>query len=54
MAKNERKVIKELPPVENEVWFGELDDENYKQLIARYLNDICSINKSTLQISNDL
>ena len=48
------KVIKELPKGEGEVYFGEMNDADKFQLITRYLNDLCSINKSTLQIVADL
>ncbi len=54
LKENPPKVIEHLDRRPGEVDFSKLDEEDYKQLLVRYLNDVCSINKSTLQILADL
>lgn len=54
--KNEEKnttVIEKLERYEGEVDFSKLSDGDKFQLLTRYLNDICSITKSMLQITAD-
>lgn len=54
--KNEEKnivVIEKLERGEGEVDFSKLSDGDKFQLLTRYLNDICSITKSMLQITAD-
>ena len=55
MAKEEKKVviIEELERGDGEVDFSKLSDGDKFQLLTRYLNDICSITKSMLQITAD-
>ena len=53
---NEEKIvviIEELERGEGEVDFSKLNDGDKFQLLTRYLNDICSITKSMLQITAD-
>ena len=54
LKNNPPKIIEELPKTPGDVYFGKLDENDKFQLVTRYLNDICSINKSTLQIVADL
>lgn len=54
LKNNPPKIIDELPKTPGEVYFGKLSEDDKFQLVTRYLNDICSINKSTLQITADL
>ena len=54
--KNEEKnttVIEKLERYEGEVDFSKLSDGDKFQVLTRYLNDICSITKSMLQITAD-
>jgi uncharacterized FlgJ-related protein len=54
--KNEEKkvvVIDQLERGDGEVDFSKLNDGDKFQLLTRYLNDICSITKSMLQITAD-
>ena len=54
--KNEEKkvvIIEELERGEGEVDFSKLNDGDKFQLLTRYLNDLCSITKSMLQITAD-
>ena len=55
MENEEKKVviIEELERGEGEVDFSKLNDGDKFQLLTRYLNDICSITKSMLQITAD-
>lgn len=53
-TKAEPIIIKELPKGEGEVYFGELPENDKFQVLTRYLNDLSSITKSTLQIMADL
>lgn len=55
MANEEKKVviIEELERGDGEVDFSKLNDGDKFQLLTRYLNDICSITKSLLQITAD-
>lgn len=55
MANEEKKVviIEELERGDGEVDFSKLSDGDKFQLLTRYLNDICSITKSMLQITAD-
>lgn len=46
-------VIEELERGDGEVDFSKLSDGDKFQLLTRYLNDICSITKSMLQIVAD-
>lgn len=46
-------VITELERNDGEVDFSELNEGDKFQLLTRYLNDICSITKSMLQITAD-
>lgn len=54
LANNPVKVIEKLDRRPGEVDFSQLSDGDYRQLMTRYLNDVCSINKSSLQIIADL
>ena len=55
MENEEKKIviIEELERGEGEVDFSKLNDGDKFQLLTRYLNDICSITKSMLQITAD-
>lgn len=47
-------VLTELDKKNDAVDFSQLPEGDKFQVITRYLNDVCSINKSTLQIVADL
>lgn len=53
---NEQKpiILTELDKSADKVDFSNLPDGDKFQVLCRYLNDVCSINKSTLQIVADL
>lgn len=54
--KNEEKnivIVDQLERMNGEVDFSKLSDGDKFQLLTRYLNDICSITKSMLQITAD-
>ena len=53
---NEEKnivIVDQLERMNGEVDFSKLSDGDKFQLLTRYLNDICSITKSMLQITAD-
>lgn len=52
--KQEQIVLKELDKQNDAVDFSQLPEGDKFQVLTRYLNDVCSINKSTLQIVADL
>ena len=52
--KKEQIVLKELDKQNDAVDFSQLPEGDQFQVLTRYLSDICSINKSTLQIVADL
>ena len=52
--KKEQIVLKELDKQNDAVDFSQLPEGDKFQVLTRYLSDICSINKSTLQIVADL
>ena len=52
--KQEQIVLTELDKQNDAVDFSQLPEGDKFQVLTRYLNDICSINKSTLQIVADL
>lgn len=54
LAENPPKIITELPRRAGEIDFSQLSDADFRQVMVRYFNDLCSINKSTLQIIADL
>ena len=55
MKKEENPIIlTELDKTTDKVDFSQLPDGDKFQVLCRYLNDVCSINKSTLQIVADL
>ena len=47
-------ILTELDKSTDKVDFSQLNDGDKFQVLCRYLNDVCSINKSTLQIVADL
>ena len=47
-------ILTELDKTNDKVDFSQLPDGDKFQVLSRYLNDICSINKSTLQILADV
>lgn len=55
---NEQKkqpiVVEKLDKTPDKVDFSKLDEGDKFQLLVRYLNELCSINKSNLQITADL
>lgn len=54
LKENPPKYIEELDRRPGEVDFSKLNDGDKFQVLTRYLNDLCSINKSNLQITADL
>lgn len=54
LKQNPPKIITELERRPGEVDFSQLSDGDFRQLMTRYFNDMCAINKSTLQIVADL
>jgi len=54
LKQNPPKIITELERRPGEVDFSQLSDADFRQLMTRYFNDVCAINKSTLQIIADL
>lgn len=54
--KEQRKpiVVKELDKSTDKVDFSKLKKGDQFQVLTRYLNDVCAINKSTLQIVADM
>ena len=50
----EQIILTELDKSSDKVDFSQLPDGDKFQVLARYLNDVCAINKSTLQIVADL
>ena len=53
LEENQPKIIEKLDFGPGEIVFSKLDDGERFQVITRYLNDICSITKSMLQITAD-
>ena len=53
LEENPPKIIDKLDFGPGEIVFSKLDDGERFQVITRYLNDICSITKSMLQITAD-
>lgn len=53
LEQNPPKHIEKLDLRPGEVVFGNLSEGERFQVLTRYLNDLCSINKSTLQIIAD-
>ena len=47
-------ILTELDKTTDKVDFSQLPDGDKFQLLCRYMNDVCSINKSTLQILADV
>lgn len=47
-------ILTELDKSTDKVDFSQLNEGDKFQVLCRYLNDVCSINKSTLQIVADL
>lgn len=55
MEKQETQIVlTELDKTTDKVDFSKLPEGDKFQVLCRYLNDVCSINKSTLQIMADL
>ena len=55
MEKQETQIVlTELDKTTDKVDFSKLPEGDKFQVLCRYLNDVCSINKSTLQIIADM
>lgn len=54
LEQNPPKRLQKLDLRPGEFYFGDLSEDEKYQVFIRYFNDICSINKSTLQIVADL